>query len=243
MATRAHTDTGRSRDAAARDPTALHWHAHRDGVWPPAWRFGSAVLRATVPTVYRTRVAGRANLPESGGLLVIANHVHDIDPPFLAWAVRPRPLQYVAAAHNFTGPWLGHLIGALGAFPLRTDRPDIASIRHAQRQLELGRTVLIFPEGRPSYGAPIGPFLAGAGLLALARGVRVVPAAIAGTDHVVGRLRLPIRRGPVRIAFGAPLPVPATGPRRARATAVLEDARAAVLRLHAGLRHDGTVAR
>jgi hypothetical protein len=44
----------------------------------------------------------------------------------------------------------------------------------------------------------------------------------------------------VRIAFGAPLPVPTTGTRRARATAVLEDARAAVVRLHASLRLDGT---
>ena len=62
-----------------------------------------------------------------------------------------------------------------------------------------------------------------------------MPAAIGGTDHVVGGSRLPTRRGPVRIAFGAPLRVPMHGTRRARATAVLDEARAAVIRLHAGL--------
>jgi 1-acyl-sn-glycerol-3-phosphate acyltransferase len=214
----------------------LRWWAPRDGVWPPAWRFGSEVLKATIPSIYRTRVAGREHLPPSGGLLVVSSHVHDIDPPFMAWAVRPRPIQYVAAAHNFEGPVLGHLISALGAFPLRTDRPDIRGLRYAWAQLELGRAVLIFPEGRPSYDAPVAPFLQGAGLLALAEGVTVVPAAIAGTNQVVDAHRVPRLRGPVGIAFGAPVAVPAGGTRRDRAAAVIEDARERVLVLDRWLR-------
>ena len=217
-------------------PDRLHWWAPRTGVWPPAWRFGCGVLKVTVPTIYRARVAGREHLPASGGLLVVSSHVHDIDPPFMAWAVRPRPIQYVAAAHNFERPFLGNLISALGAFPLRTDRPDIGGLRHAWTELELGRAVLIFPEGRPSYDAPVAPFMQGAGLLALAEGVTVVPAAIAGTNQVVDPLRVPRLRGPVGIAFGPPVPVPSEGSRKVRAAAVIEEARERVVVLDRWLR-------
>lgn len=213
----------------------LHWTPPPEGVDPRAWRFGMAVLRATVPTLYRARVAGREHLPREGGVLLVANHVHDIDPPFAAWAVSPRRLLYFASAHNFESRWLGPLIGALGAFPVWRDRSDVRGLRYARTQLELGRIVLMFPEGRPAYGAPMAPFLQGAGHLALVPGISVVPMAIAGTDRVVDRHRIPRRRGPVGMAFGPAVPVPASGPRRRRSARVLEDVRTEITRLQGWL--------
>jgi len=67
-----------------------------------------------------------------------------------------------------------------------------------------GGIVVIYPEGVPGYSARVQPFAGGAGWLALTPGITVIPAAIWGS-HRVMRRGLPIGRGPVRVAFGAPV--------------------------------------
>ena len=60
-------------------------------------------------------------------------------------------------------------------------------------------------------------FLEGVGHLGLTPGVTVVPAAVWGTHHLMRGWR-PVGRGPVLVAFGHPVPVPAEdGSRRERA--------------------------
>ena len=85
-------------------------------------------------------------------------------------------------------------------------------------QLEAGRLVVIFPEGAPTWGPELAEFREGVGHLALTPGVTVVPVALWGTHRVLRGWR-PVGRGPVRVAFGPPVPVPAEGTRRERATA------------------------
>jgi 1-acyl-sn-glycerol-3-phosphate acyltransferase len=51
--------------------------------------------------------------------------------------------------------------------------------------------------------------------------------AIWGTHRVLRGWR-PVGRGPIRVVFGPPVPVPADGPPRVRAAAVTARARAAI---------------
>ena len=43
---------------------------------------------------HRYRVIGAEKIPRSGGLLVVANHISNLDPPLLGIAV-PRPVSYM----------------------------------------------------------------------------------------------------------------------------------------------------
>jgi 1-acyl-sn-glycerol-3-phosphate acyltransferase len=206
---------------------AVHWRPPPGGVRGPVWRFGVLLLGATAPRLLGFRVAGRAHIPRTGGVLVIANHPADIDPAALGLACAPRRAQYMALDRHFRRRPLATLLFALGAFPVRSGRPDLRAMRHARDQLTAGRLLIVFPEGAASWSARLGPFRQGAGHLALTEGVTVIPAAVWGTTDVL-RGRRPVGRGPVRISFGEPLEVPADGPPRERAAEVTRRARAAI---------------
>lgn len=212
------------------DEQHVYWHPPRSGVWGPLWWFARIVLTPSLPALVGFRVAGRRRIPARGGVLVVSNHLADLDPLFVGVACMPRRAQYLALAKHFTGRPLATILLALGAFPLRHGTPDTRALRYAREQLEAGRLVIIFPEGGPSWGAGLGEFRQGAGHLGLADGVSVVPAAVWGADRVLRGWR-PVGRGPVRVAFGHPLEIPREGSRRARADELTRRARAAVQEL------------
>lgn len=205
----------------------VHWRPPRQGVWPPIWYFGRAVLKLPFTLLLGFRVYGRRRLPRRGGVLVVANHLADIDPPFISMACVPRRAEYIAHARHFTGRPLATLLFALGAFPVRLGAPDLRALRYAQDELRRGRLVVIFPEGSPTWGAELSEFREGVGMLGLTPGVTVVPAAIWGTHRVMRGWR-PVGRGPVRVAFGPPVAAPEQGSRRERAAELTLLARAAV---------------
>lgn len=224
---------GRPWAAPAGPVDGVHWRPPREGVWPPLFHLGRAVLRLVMPRLFGVRVSGRAHLPRRGGALLVANHLADVDPPFVAWACMPRRVQYVALARHFTRLPLALLLTGLGAFPIRAGG-DHRALRYARDQVAAGRLVLIFPEGRPGFAPRLGPFGPGAGHIGVAAGEPVVPVAIWGT-HRIMRGRRPVGRGPVSVAFGPPLRPPAEGSRRARADALTRSSREAVARLLAEL--------
>jgi 1-acyl-sn-glycerol-3-phosphate acyltransferase len=211
---------------AARAPR-VHWRPPRRGVWWPIWAFGRWALALTTPRLLGFRVTGRGHVPDRGGVLVVANHLADIDPAALGLACAPRPAQYLAMARHFTRLPLALLLFSLGAFPVEAGRADTRALRYAREQLEAGRLVVIFPEGAPSWGPEMAAFRDGVGHLALTPGVTVVPAALWGTHRVLRGWR-PVGRGPITVAFGPPVPVPTDGNRRARAARLTADARDAV---------------
>ena len=66
---------------AARAPR-VHWRPPKRGVWWPIWAFGWGLLRLTMPWLVGYRVFGREHVPARGGVLVVSNHLADIDPVY-----------------------------------------------------------------------------------------------------------------------------------------------------------------
>lgn len=194
------------------------------------WRLARALLRPTLPLLAGFRAAGRRRIPRSGGVLVVANHVGDLDPLFVGLAAVPRRARYLTDARHFACRPFARLLFAVGAVPIRTGAPDARALRYIRDGLVAGELVVIFAEGRAGWGAPLGEFLQGAGHLGLTPGVSVVPAAIWGTHRFMRGWR-PVGRGPVTVAFGHPVPLPEPGPRRERAHELTRRTRAAVQEL------------
>lgn len=156
------------------------------------------------------RVSGLRNVPRSGPLIVVANHLHNIDPLVVAVAL-PRPLHIMAKAELFRIPVLGSLLDLSGAFPVERGRADRRAIRRAEATLAQGLAFGIFPEGTRSVtGAMMKP-LAGAALIALRSGAPVLPVAVTGTEYLpVNGSKAPKRRyrRSVRVTIGEPFTVP-----------------------------------
>lgn len=145
----------------------------------------------------RLRVEGREHIPATGPLIVVSNHVANLDSYIIGLFVRDRVIHYMARADGLGSRWLGWYWRQFGAIPADRD-----GVREALAILRAGGAVGIFPEGviAPALVAP----LPGSALLALRSGAIVVPAAIWGSERV-GPLslfnppRVAVRYGPPRI--------------------------------------------
>lgn len=172
----------------------------------PFYRFSRVVVAATLRLFFRLKksvVQGAANIPAEGGFILASNHASHLDPPVLAVA-SPRPLTFMAKKELFTNPLFSALIKSLGAYPVDRGGSDRGAIQMAIGLLQVGRGLVIFPEGTRTSDGEVGELKSGAALLSLRAGAPIVPAYIKGTFAAFPRGG-PIRRAPVSVIFGEPL--------------------------------------
>lgn len=160
--------------------------------------FCREICRIVLRTLWRFKSIGSERVPETGPVIVAANHVSYLDPVVLGSGMK-RPLTYLAKKELFAIPVLGPLISALGAKPLDREAGGVAAVRAALRVLKDGHCVGIFPEGTRNLDGSA-PEKGGVALLAALSGAVVVPAGIVGTRDAR-------RFHQIRIAYGEPLRV------------------------------------
>jgi 1-acyl-sn-glycerol-3-phosphate acyltransferase len=170
-----------------------------------------ALLKPLVVVVtrllFRLEARGAEHVPADGPVLLVANHSSFLDPPLVGAATRRR-LTFLAKAELFGVPGLGALIRRLGAYPLRREGADPSALRTAQRVLEDGQALLVFPEGTRGDEGVLRPAKAGAALLAMHTGVPVVPVYVRGSGRAWPRGRRLPRPAKVMVTFGPPLTFP-----------------------------------
>jgi 1-acyl-sn-glycerol-3-phosphate acyltransferase len=153
--------------------------------------------------LYRLRVDGLEHIPPAGGFVVAANHTSNVDPWPIGIALYPRQLHFMAKQELWV-PVLRTLMGALGSFPVHREGVDLQAVKTAVSICRAGDALAMFPEGTRRYKGMRKTRVAsphtGTARIALRAGVPMLPAAIHGT----GRLT---RLGPLRVRFGAPIPV------------------------------------
>lgn len=164
----------------------------------------------------RRRVARR--LPE-GPVIVVSNHTSYADGVLLALAAKRmgRPLRLLATAGVFRAPIVGSLARRLGFIPVRRgEAAAVHSLDAAAEALAAGEAVGIYPEGRITRDPSNWPERSktGAVRLALRTGAPIVPVAMVGAHHVVGRRQIAwnlvknlVRRPKVHVEVGEPIDV------------------------------------
>jgi 1-acyl-sn-glycerol-3-phosphate acyltransferase len=150
---------------------------------------------------FRLEVKGRGNIPKSGGFILASNHASYLDPAVLG-AACSRHLNFMARHGLFTIPIFGAFIRHVGAFPLRRNSADIASIKEALWRLRQARGLVLFPEGRRSVEGLSQDVQPGIGFMAAKSQVPVVPAFINGTQRALGRRARFIRPTKIKVYFG-----------------------------------------
>ena len=172
--------------------------------WPATWlRFLAhyLLMRPAILLMGWPRIQGRENLRGvTGPLLIVCNHVSDLDLGFVLTALPARLRRRVAtaaggealealrtppAARGFLLRIYDRLQWILGVtllniFPLPREAGFRQSFAYAGDAVDRGYSVLVFPEGRHSTDGNLNPFRAGIGLLANNLGVPVLPMKILG---------------------------------------------------------------
>jgi long-chain acyl-CoA synthetase len=197
--------------------------------WPVTWLRWLAQYLLMRPAMFLLgwpRIEGRENLQGGNGpLLVVCNHISDVDFAFVQAALPARIRNRIATAtrgealealhtppasrgffqriYDRTGWMLG--VSLLNLFPLPREAGFRQSFAYAGRAVDRGYSVLVFPEGRYTVDGKIHPFRAGIGLLANNLGIPVLPMRIVGLFELKHAGRKLARPGEIQVRIGRPM--------------------------------------
>jgi long-chain acyl-CoA synthetase len=196
--------------------------------WPVTWlRFAAhyLLMRPAIMLLGWPRIEGREHLRGvKGPLLVVSNHVADVDAGFILTALPARFRHRLAVAAGGealetlrTRPanrnvllrmydrvqWLMG-VTLLNLFPLPREAGFRRSFAYAGEAVDRGYSVLVFPEGRHTKDGKMNPFRAGIGLLAQNLRIPVLPIRIVGlfeVKHAGKKFTAPWK---IRVRIGEP---------------------------------------
>ncbi|MFE8948396.1 lysophospholipid acyltransferase family protein [Streptomyces sp. NPDC003233] len=161
--------------------------------------------------VFRPRIEGLENVPDSGPAIVAGNHLSFSD-HFLMPAMLRRRITFLAKAEYFTGPGLKGRLTAFffrsaGQIPVDRSGKEAgqAAIREGLKVLRRGELLGIYPEGTRSHDGRLYKGKVGVAVMALKAGVPVVPCAMIGTFEAQPPGKVIPNVRPVTIRFGRPL--------------------------------------
>jgi 1-acyl-sn-glycerol-3-phosphate acyltransferase len=168
-------------------------------------------LRPLLKICCSWRVEGRENLPLTGPLVLVANHVHVLDPLLLVFSL-PRWITFIAKEELFHSLFLRFWLRWAGSLPLQRDgkvREKQRILEGAKKALQEGMILGMFPEGGRSQDGKLRKGKYGPAVIASKTDAPVLPVGIAGTDkiHGIGWLW---KRPPIVVTIGKPFKLPPT---------------------------------
>ena len=174
---------------------------------PVVTRLAAALCRLVLRLAARVRVEGLEDLPRSGPLIVVANHISNVDPPLVVGWLTPalgRQLHILAKEAIFAGPF-GWFLRSQGVTPVRAGGSDMEAFRAARGVIERDDVLCIFPEGTRSATGVMGEPKPGVAMLATRTSVPILPVGISGSDVFLGRgKRIPRLRAQITLRVGRP---------------------------------------
>jgi long-chain acyl-CoA synthetase len=198
--------------------------------WPLSW----FLRRISLPTwilplgrpFVQLRVDGLEHLKDlRGPVIFAANHQSHFDVPTIMMALPARWRYWIAPAMSREffyahfhrrqvsfKSWLTNSANYFGssmffnAFPLaQSGAGTRQTLRYVGDVAAGGYSILIFPEGVRHNEGEMAPFRPGVGMIAARLDLPVVPVRLEGLDKVLHKTMRWPKRGPARVAFGAPL--------------------------------------
>ena len=174
------------------------------------------VLWLVTHSVYRIRVDGRDNIPETGGALFVANHMSLVD-ALLLLASTDRPIRFLMYKGIYDLPYVKPGAKMIRAIPISSElrpREMLQSLREASNAIRAGEVVCIFAEGQITRIGQLLPFRRGMERIMKGVDAPIVPVNLDGVWGSIfsferGRFLWKMPRSipyPVTVSFGKPMP-------------------------------------
>jgi len=174
-------------------------------------------FRPLLNILFSWKAEGRENVPLTGPLILVANHVHVLDPILLAFSL-PRWITFVAKEELFRSPFLRFWLRWAGSVSIRREgrvREKQKILKSARDALERGLILGMFPEGGRSHDGKLRKGKPGSAVIASKANVPLLPVGIVGTDKISGISWLWKRPG-IAINIGKPFELPPTSGRMSK---------------------------
>ncbi|UBH06371.1 1-acyl-sn-glycerol-3-phosphate acyltransferase [Leucobacter sp. Psy1] len=175
------------------------------------WFFKHLVFGPFLKTIYRPWVEGAENMPTSGPVIIVGNHLSVIDSFFMPLMV-DRRVYFLAKSEYFSGKGLkGWIVKnfmlSVGQLPIDRSggKASEASLNTGLAVLDRGDVLGIYPEGTRSPDARLYRGRTGVARLVIESGAAVVPVVMIDTEKAmpIGAKIPKIRR--IGTVIGKPL--------------------------------------
>ena len=134
--------------------------------------------------LFKGHLIGRENIPQKGNFIMVSNHGSLLDPPLLGHALG-RNISFMAKAELFKIPFLGFVIKACGAYPVKRGIADKNTIQTACNKLSSNKCIGIFIDGTRQKNGRVNKPKHGAALLAFKNQTLLLPVAIVNSHKLI----------------------------------------------------------
>ncbi|WP_350277669.1 lysophospholipid acyltransferase family protein [Kribbella sp. HUAS MG21] len=175
------------------------------------WVLKNVIVGPPVKRIFRPKIVGAENVPETGPAIIASNHLSYSDWIFMPLVLRRR-VTFVAKSDYFTGAGIkgrfqrGFFKGT-GQVPIDRSGGSASegAMRAGMKVLERGELFGIYPEGTRSHDGRLYKGRTGVARLALEAKVPVIPCGVIGTDVVAPPGKIVASFASPTVKFGEPL--------------------------------------
>ena len=171
----------------------------------------NAMMKGTLRIFSNWKVIGQENVPLTGPLLIVSNHMSNVDPPLIAASI-PRRVNFIAKRGIFK-PGIRWFLKAYGAFALNAEKKgnDIEAMLWMRKLLKQDKSVVIFPESTRNPYIGMQQAVPGVAFLASKTQTPILPVGITGTERLGPLWRIVFPSGDLRVHIGKPFTLPDAG--------------------------------
>lgn len=137
---------------------------------------------------YKYEVIGAENIPPEGNIILASNHKSNLDPVFIASAVKNRKIASIGKKELFNNKLLAAILNKMYVIPIDRDNPSISTIKTILKKIKEGFVIGIFPEGTRIKGNGFGEAKAGLALFAIKGKADVIPISIISNYKIFNKV-------------------------------------------------------
>ncbi|MEI6215633.1 MAG: lysophospholipid acyltransferase family protein [Actinomycetes bacterium] len=177
------------------------------------FKYAAAIVIPILKLVTKRDWRGVENIPRSGAVIVVSNHISYADPLVFAHFLfaNGRAPRFLGKASVFRIPIIGKIIAGSGQIPVERESSNASNaLLHAVAFLKAGHCLGVYPEGTLTRDQGYWPMVGKTGIarLAIMTQATVIPCAQWGAQELLpayGKLPRIWRRTKVTVIAGAPL--------------------------------------
>lgn len=161
------------------------------------------VLRRVFQTICRIDTAAFKQIPRTGPLIIVSNHVNFLEAPVILPHLDNPTVTGLAKKESWDNPLFHFLFNQWGFMPLDRDAIDRDAFRLSIQVLNEGKILGVAPEGTRSKTGALLPGKPGVAVIALRSGAPMLPMATFGYENFWPNLKR-LRRTDFHVAVGKP---------------------------------------
>ena len=150
-----------------------------------------AIFKVVAIILYRPKIIGKENIPQSTAAIICPNHVHALDSAVIV-VMAKRKVNVLAKEELYINGFVRWVASVFGIYPVKKGKKSLESMKISLKILKKNELLMIFPEGtRKGLAKGVKP-KNGAIKLAIRAEVPIIPVGVQGSFKLFRKVKLNI---------------------------------------------------